>query len=88
MTTNERQFLDYFYTYYIVGRDSSEKIIIESYKLMYNESPDAGCNECLKRTFEKLKNLYMDLQRVEPPQLLKNKTEKNVIKTIPTDTKN
>lgn len=88
MNDNEKQFMDYFYTNYIVNKITNVKTINEAYRILYGETPKDNCSACIKSRLEQLKTKYVLYSKINKPELLNGiKKEKTInknyeIKTI------
>jgi hypothetical protein len=87
MTTNERLFIDYFYSNLVVDNNNTGYHINQAYKLLHGNDPlDGNCSNCLSNRRTKLANTYVTLIKVEPPAYInvKKKITTNDIKTTTT----
>jgi len=70
MLTNEKQFLDYFYTNYIVNKITNVNTINEAYKILYGKYPSDNCSTCVKSRLEQLKIKYVVFSKIQTPELI------------------
>lgn len=78
MDRNEQDFINYFYTNYVIDRKSTPYIVNQSYFILYGAYPtDGDCGVCVKSRLDRLKNKYISLSKVSQPVYLQD-APKNV----------
>jgi len=70
----ETDFINYFYTNYVVERKTNVDVINKAYKLLHGVEPINNCNACVQSRLDKLKNTYISLIKVQPPKLIEKFT--------------